>query len=47
MIQKGEIFDETNLSTKRPANGISAMRYDEFLGKVASKNYEKDELIQE
>lgn len=46
-IQKGEIFDETNLTTKRPANGISAMRYDEFLGKKANKNYEKDELIQE
>lgn len=46
-IVKGDIFDETNLTTKRPANGISAMRYDEFLGKKATKNYEKDELIQE
>ena len=46
-IKKGEIFDETNLTTKRPATGISAMRYDEFLGKAANKNYAKDELIKE
>ena len=46
-IKKGELFSEMNLTTKRPATGISAMRYDEFLGKVANKNYEKDELIKE
>lgn len=46
-IQKGEIFDETNLTTKRPAGGISAMRFDEFLGKKANKDYERDELIKE
>lgn len=46
-IKKGELFSEMNLTTKRPATGISAMRYDEFLGKMASKNYEKDELIKE
>lgn len=46
-IVKGEIFSEENLSTKRPATGINAMRYDEFLGKVAMRNYEKDELIEE
>ena len=32
-IKKGELFSEMNLTTKRPATGISAMRYDEFLGK--------------
>ncbi|EAL0079772.1 N,N'-diacetyllegionaminate synthase [Campylobacter lari] len=46
-IKKGEIFSEENLTTKRPANGISAMRYDEYLGKKASKDYEEDELIHE
>ena len=46
-IKKGELFSEMNLTTKRPATGISAMRYDEFLGKMASKNYEKDEFIKE
>ncbi|EOJ1475218.1 N,N'-diacetyllegionaminate synthase, partial [Campylobacter jejuni] len=44
-IKKGEIFSEGNLTTKRPANGISAMRYEEFLGKIATKNYKEDELI--
>ncbi len=46
-IKKGEIFSEENLTTKRPASGISAMRYDEYLGKKASKDYEEDELIHE
>ena len=40
-IKKGEIFNEMNLTTKRPATGI------EFLGKAANKNYAKDELIKE
>lgn len=44
-IKKGEKFSEENLTTKRPGNGISAMLYDKFLGKIARKNYEKDELI--
>lgn len=46
-IKKGEKFSEENLTTKRPGNGISAMRYDEFLGKVAKKNYKSDDLIDE
>ncbi|HED6833069.1 TPA: N,N'-diacetyllegionaminate synthase [Campylobacter coli] len=46
-IKKGEIFSEENLTTKRPASGISAMHYDEYLGKKASKDYEEDELIHE
>ena len=32
-IQKGEKFSEQNLTTKRPGSGISAMRYEEYLGK--------------
>lgn len=44
-IKKGEKFSEENLTTKRPGSGISAMLYDKFLGKIAKKNYEKDELI--
>lgn len=46
-INKGEIFNEENLTTKRPASGISAIKYDEYLGKRANKNYEEDELIRE
>jgi len=44
-IKKGEIFSEKNLTTKRPANGISPMRWDEVIGKVANKDYEEDERI--
>lgn len=46
-IKKGEKFSEENLTTKRPGNGICAMRYDEFLGKIANKNYKSDDLIDE
>jgi N,N'-diacetyllegionaminate synthase len=44
-IRKGEVFSEDNLTVKRPGNGISPMRWDEIIGKVASKDYKKDELI--
>jgi N,N'-diacetyllegionaminate synthase len=44
-IQKGEIFTEQNITVKRPANGISPMKWDEVLGTIAIKNYEEDELI--
>ena len=47
IIQKGEKFSEQNLTTKRPGSGISAMRYEEYLGKRALKTYKKDELINE
>lgn len=45
-IKKGSILNEKNLSVKRPGNGISPMKWDEVIGKVANKDYEKDELIQ-
>ena len=44
-IRKGEPFTEKNLTVKRPGTGISPMRWDEVIGQVAQKNYEKDELI--
>ena len=44
-IKKGELLSEENLGTKRPAHGISAIRYDEYIGKKALKNYKKDEFI--
>ncbi|HEF3562989.1 TPA: N-acetylneuraminate synthase [Campylobacter upsaliensis] len=46
-IQKGEKFSIENLTTKRPGSGISAMLYEEYLGKRALKTYKKDELINE
>ncbi|MBT8574521.1 N-acetylneuraminate synthase [Polynucleobacter paneuropaeus] len=44
-IAKGEIFDEKNLTIKRPGTGISPMRWDEVLGKAASHSYAVDDLI--
>jgi len=44
-IKKGEILTEENLSIKRPANGISPMRWDEVVGTTAKKDYISDELI--
>ncbi len=44
-IQKGEIFTQENLATKRPGDGISPMRWDEVIGIAAERNYCKDEKI--
>jgi N,N'-diacetyllegionaminate synthase len=44
-IIAGECFTEVNLAVKRPGTGISPMRWDEFIGQVAQKDYQKDELI--
>ncbi|MCV3376574.1 N-acetylneuraminate synthase [Campylobacter sp. IFREMER_LSEM_CL2194] len=46
-IKKGECFSEENLTTKRPGDGICAMEYDKYLGKIASREYAEDELIDE
>ena len=44
-IKKGELLSEDNLTTKRPGNGISPMRWNEIIGTVASRDYEEDEVI--
>jgi len=44
-IKKGDIFTEVNMGIKRPGTGISPMKWDEVVGTVAEKDYEKDELI--
>lgn len=44
-ISRGEIFSVKNLTTKRPGGGISPMKWDEIIGTVASKDYQKDDLI--
>lgn len=45
-ISKGAIFTEENLTIKRPGTGISPMKWDEVIGKVADREYKVDELIQ-
>ena len=44
-IKKGDIILESDITVKRPANGISPMRWNEVIGSIAAKNYEKDEFI--
>jgi N,N'-diacetyllegionaminate synthase len=46
-IKLGEIFSEDNLTTKRPASGVSPMHWDLILGRKALRHYESDELIDE
>lgn len=44
-IKKGEIFTEENLTVKRPATGISPMKWDEIIGTPAQKDYNEDDVI--
>ncbi|MCR9013073.1 N-acetylneuraminate synthase [Gabonibacter chumensis] len=45
-IKKGEAFNETNLTVKRPGDGISPMFWDEVLGRLAGKDFQADDLIE-
>lgn len=44
-ILKGEIFDEKNITCKRPGNGISPIHWYEVIGRVAERDFEEDELV--
>jgi len=44
-IKRGERFNEENLAVKRPGTGISPMRWNGVLNKVAKKDFYQDELI--
>lgn len=44
-IKRGEKYTEKNLTTKRPATGISPMLWDEVIGKTADRDYKVDEII--
>lgn len=44
-IKKGEVFTAENLTTKRPGDGISPMRWYDVLGKAASRDFAEDEKI--
>ena len=44
-IKAGDLFTEANLGVKRPGSGISPMRWDDFIGRPANRDYQADELI--
>lgn len=45
-IIAGTRFSSENLSTKRVGSGISPMRWDEIVGRIASRDFEVDEPIE-
>lgn len=44
-IRAGERFTAENVTTKRPGTGISPMRWDDVIGRVASRDIAADEMI--
>lgn len=44
-IFRGEVFTTENLAVKRPGTGVSPMRYWEWLGKTAKRDYKKDQPL--
>lgn len=46
-ITQGEMLNMSNITIKRPGNGISPSNYWSLLGKKATKFYQKDEQIDE
>jgi N-acetylneuraminate synthase len=45
-ITAGEAFSSENLATKRPGTGISPMRWDDVIGRIAARDYDADEAIE-
>ena len=45
-IEAGESFTSENISAKRPGIGISPMRWDDVIGRVAIRDFSPDELIE-
>ncbi len=45
-IRAGDVFTTTNITAKRPGTGISPMRWDEIMGRVARRDFAVDELIE-
>jgi N,N'-diacetyllegionaminate synthase len=45
-IRKGELLTAANLAAKRPGSGISPMRWDDVVGRVAARDFLVDEPIE-
>lgn len=45
-IREGEVFADENLALKRPGTGLSPMRWDEVIGRAASRCYRFNEAIE-
>jgi N,N'-diacetyllegionaminate synthase len=45
-IRAGEAFSDLNIGAKRPGNGLSPMRWDEVIGRIARRDFAVDELIE-
>jgi N-acetylneuraminate synthase len=45
-IRAGEVFTTSNVAAMRPGTGVSAMRYWEFIGVTAHRDYAPGELIE-
>lgn len=45
-IKKGERLSEENLTTKRPGNGISPMKWNDIVGTEAIRDFLEDEMIE-
>jgi N-acetylneuraminate synthase len=44
-IEKGDVFNDGNLTVKRPGGGLAPMYFWDRIGCSASKNYKKDDFI--
>lgn len=45
-ITQGEILTEENITTKRPGNGLSPMRWREVMGTKAIRDFKEDDMIE-
>jgi N-acetylneuraminate synthase len=45
-IRKGEIFSDSNITAKRPGNGLSPMLWDQIIGQIAQRDYLEEDLIE-
>jgi len=46
-ISKGDVFTEDKVVCKRPGFGVSPMFYWDFLGRRATRDYKKDEVLED